>query len=274
MHPRGLLLLAALALCSLAGCGGDDVVKAPPPKPRRPAAVAAGPGRAAGRRRPSASAAPSPTANMPALPKRDFQERDFAETEGNRDPFRGFAADLIQQNKKVYVVQRKVLVDRYSLEELKLVGLVTGNPSRALLIDPTGFGWIAKVGDFVGKSEIVHSGGPSGADVPINWRVDRIRPADVVFIREDPSHPDIPPTTRVIALRTVEETAAAKGAGHHGGRDHAALAATAAPVSAVSGQTSPRAREGPPHALGARWGAPRGHSDPVSRPRAGTLAPA
>ena len=105
-----------------------------------------------------------------------------------------------------------MLVDRYALEELKLVGLVQGAPSRALLIDPTGLGWDAKVGDFVGKPEMVHSGGPTGTDVPINWRVDRIRPSDVVFIREDPSHPEIPPTTRVIALRAVEETAT-KGAG-------------------------------------------------------------
>jgi type IV pilus assembly protein PilP len=151
---------------------------------------------------------------MPPLPKREFQERDFAESDTNRDPFRGFASEIIQQNKTRFAVQRKILVERYALEELKLVGLVNGNPSRALLIDPTGFGWIAKVGDFVGKPEVVHSGGPTGIDVPINWRVDRIRPADVVFIREDPAHPEIPPTTRVIALRTVEEeTAAAKGPG-------------------------------------------------------------
>jgi type IV pilus assembly protein PilP len=216
MHP--LLILRALgpacfaiACGTLAGCGSDAPVK-PATKPGF--AENLGGGKAQPAPGATASAAgPSPTANMPPLPKRDFQEKDFAETEGNRDPFRGFAADLAQQNKKIYVVQRKVLVDRYALEELKLVGLVTGNPSRALLIDPTGFGWIAKVGDFVGKSEIVHSGGPSGADVPINWRVDRIRPADVVFIREDPSHPDIPPTTRVIALRTVEENVAARAQG-------------------------------------------------------------
>jgi type IV pilus assembly protein PilP len=213
MHP--LLILRAVACfavacCTLAGCGGDEPVKTAT-KPGFAANAGGGPPPPAPGA--SASAGPSPTANMPPLPKRDFQEKDFAETEGNRDPFRGFAADLAQQNKKIYVVQRKVLVDRYALEELKLVGLVTGNPSRALLIDPTGFGWIAKVGDFVGKSEIVHSGGPSGADVPINWRVDRIRPADVVFIREDPSHPDIPPTTRVIALRTTEENVAARAQG-------------------------------------------------------------
>ena len=65
---------------------------------------------------------------------------------------------------------------------------------------------MAKVGDFVGKAELVHAGGPSGTDVAVNWRVDRIREGDVVFIREDPSHPEIPPTTRVMSLRPTEDT--------------------------------------------------------------------
>jgi type IV pilus assembly protein PilP len=212
MHRR-VVAVGIVALCAplAEGCG-SDVVTAPPPKPAASAPASGAPAAAA----PAAAdaGAPSPTANMPPLPKRDFQERDFAESDINRDPFRSFAADLMQQTKKTLLIQRKVLVDKYALEELKLVGLVTGTPSRALLIDPTGFGWIAKVGDFVGKPELVHSGGPSGADVPINWRVDRIRAGDVVFIREDPSHPEIPPTTRVIALRTVEDVAAAgKGQG-------------------------------------------------------------
>lgn len=199
------IILTALALAAfLTGCGGgDDVIKggaAPKPLPGSPVVPPGGAAPSA-----SASAAPSPTANMQPLPLRDFQERDFAESDANRDPFRSFAADLLARTRTSVTIQRKVLVDRYSLEELKLVGLVTGAPSRALLIDPTGLGWGAKVGDFVGKPEMVHSGGPSGTDVPINWRVDRIRSGDVVFVREDPSHPEIPPTTRVIALRSFDE---------------------------------------------------------------------
>lgn len=200
------IVIATLATATLAalcaGCGGDDIVHgsttAPRAAPGAPAAKPAAP-------KPGAAPSAAPTAGMPPLPHRDFQERDFAESDANRDPFRSFAADLIAQNKTRITIQRKVLVDRYSLEELKLVGLVMGAPSRALLIDPTGLGWVAKVGDFVGKPELVHSGGPTGTDVPINWRVDRIRPGDVVFVREDPSHPEIPPTTRVIALRAVED---------------------------------------------------------------------
>ena len=205
MNP-GTLVRVTLAALLLAGCGGDDIIQggaAPKTLPGAPQ-NGAGKGAAAGAK---GAATTSPTANLPPLPKRDFQERDFAESDANRDPFRSFASDLVAQAKTRVSIQRKVLVDRYSLEELKLVGLVSGRPSRALLIDPTGLGWVAKVGDFVGKPELVHSGGPTGTDVPINWRVDRIRAADVVFVREDPSHPEIPPTTRVIALRAVEEAA-------------------------------------------------------------------
>ncbi len=198
---RHIILALAVVALVLGGCGGDEKPTGQPVKPIGGSAPATpAPGQTA-----QAAGSASPVAGMAPLPLRDFQERDFAESDVNRDPFRSFAADLIAQNKTRITIQRKVLVDRYSLEELKLVGLVQGAPSRALLIDPTGLGWVAKVGDFVGKPELVHSGGPTGTDVPINWRVDRIRPADVIFVREDPSHPEIPPTTRVIALRNVEE---------------------------------------------------------------------
>jgi len=60
-------------------------------------------------------------------------------------------------------------------------------------------------GDYVGKAELISAGGTAGAEVAINWRVDRIRPTDVVFIREDNAHPDIPPTTRVMPLYPVGE---------------------------------------------------------------------
>jgi type IV pilus assembly protein PilP len=198
-------LAVGLAVCA-AGCGSDGNKGAKPALPGFPDSPPGPPAGPSGPSARDAGAAPSPTAGMPPLPKRDFQERDFAESDVNRDPFRSFAADLAQQSKRALVVQRKVHAEHFSLEELKLVGIIAASPSRALLIDPTGLGYIVRVGEFVGKSEVVHSGGPTGADVPINWRIDRIRPADVVFIREDPSHPEIPPTTRVVALRTLEET--------------------------------------------------------------------
>jgi type IV pilus assembly protein PilP len=201
------LCAATLASALLAvGCGGGDGQTAPAPSVTVGGQTAP-PAGAAPAKPAAAVPAPSPTEGMPPLPLKTFEERDFSETDQSRDPFRSFAAAFVANVKTPGTVQRKTLVERYALDELKLIGIVTRGPARALLTDPSGLGWVAKIGDLVGKAELVHAGGPTGVDVAVNWRVDRIRPSDVVFIREDPSHPEIPPTTRVIALRTPEEEA-------------------------------------------------------------------
>lgn len=184
-----VLAAALLLVLPLAACGDDVIEQAPAPKPPPAAAPA-----------PRAAASAAAAAEGAALPVRDFLEADFQETDRSRDPFRNFEHLFVQQARVQQPLQRKVLVDRYALDELRLVGLVSRGSPRALLVDPTGVGWSAKVGDFVGKAEIVHSGGPTGTDVAVNWRVDRVREADVVLVREDTSHPEIPPTTRVLAL--------------------------------------------------------------------------
>lgn len=211
------LVAGALSLFTLVlivnGCGDDDdVVNSAPPGSGKPA-VAAAPGKP-GTPAPAADAGAEggydPAANLPPLPLREFQERDFDETDQSRDPFRSFAGVFAAQAKSKILIQRKVLVEQYALEELRLSGIVNRGVSRALLTDPKGLGWVAKIGDFVGKAELIHAGGPTGADVAINWRVDRIRESDVVFVREDPSHPEIPPTTRVVSLRSPDEELAQK----------------------------------------------------------------
>ncbi|MFO0613531.1 MAG: pilus assembly protein PilP [Polyangiaceae bacterium] len=165
----------------------------PPPIPQTPAAPGA---------KSQAEAMPS---NLPPLPVRDIQERDFTESPTNRDPFRSYADSFraVAAVKKV-TENKDALIGKYSIDELKIVGIVTGGMGRVLIDDPSGLGWVIKVGDYVGKPEVVH-GTTSGNDVSVNWRVDRIRPNDVVFVREDPSRPDVPPTTRVLSMRTEEE---------------------------------------------------------------------
>lgn len=190
----------------LTGCGGDEAPaenakpqkKAPPPagSAKSPAAPAA---------KDSAAAMRNEPPGLPPLPTRDFAETDFTESDTSRDPFRSYETAFAAQAKGKVKVQRQVVVDRYALDELKLIGIVTRGAPRAMFADPTGLGWVVKVGDYLGKAEIIQTGGPAGGDAAINWRVDRIRDQDVVFIREDPSHPDIPPATRVIALYPVEE---------------------------------------------------------------------
>jgi len=74
-----------------------------------------------------------------------------------------------------------------------------------MVVDPSGKGWVIKRGDWVGRPEIVHIGGANGTDYQINWRVNKVRDGDIVFTREDPAQPGIPPASRVIALRADSE---------------------------------------------------------------------
>jgi type IV pilus assembly protein PilP len=147
-----------------------------------------------------------------ALPKMEFGENDFVESDRNRDPFRSYMAIFAPDPKRpVTQAQRQVILPQYSLDELKLVAIVTGGEyPRAMVIDPGGKGWVIKRGDWVGRPEVVHIGGANGADYQINWRVDRVRDGDIVFTREDPAQPGIPPASRVIALRAEAENAREK----------------------------------------------------------------
>jgi type IV pilus assembly protein PilP len=138
----------------------------------------------------------------------EYSENDFVENDRNRDPFRSFATLFVDTaNKGTIRSQRKVLLERYSIDELRLVGIVTGGDyPRAMLVDPTTKGHVVKRGDFLGRPDVVHTGGSNGADYQLNWRVDRIRDGDVVLVRDDPAQPGIPPATRVIPLHPEAET--------------------------------------------------------------------
>ncbi|MEM9075306.1 MAG: hypothetical protein AAGE52_42810, partial [Myxococcota bacterium] len=71
---------------------------------------------------------------------------------------------------------------------------------RAMLQDPAGVGHVVKIGQYVGRAEIIQTGGADSMPVTLNWRVARIRTGEVVLTRDDPTGPDRPPLTRVIPL--------------------------------------------------------------------------
>jgi hypothetical protein len=97
--------------------------------------------------------------------------------------------------------QRKVELAQYSIDELKLVAIVTGGSQpSAMFVDPSGRGTVVYRGTFLCRPEVVHIGGSNGPEYQLNWRVDRIRGGDVVLIREDPAQPSIPAATRVVPL--------------------------------------------------------------------------
>lgn len=75
-----------------------------------------------------------------------------------------------------------------------------------MLVDPNGVGHVIKRGQFVGRPDVVQTAKDVGASYQVHWRVDRIRPNDVVFVREDPTNPDVPQATRVLPLRPEGES--------------------------------------------------------------------
>jgi type IV pilus assembly protein PilP len=125
----------------------------------------------------------------------DFSELDIQ----NRDPFRSYAKAF--QAQSASPAQRRVLLPSTSLDEMNLIAIVTGIATpRAMLTDTAKVGHVIRRGDYIGRPEVVQTGGSEGMPVTLNWRVDRIRPGSVVLTREDPTSPDKPPLTRVMPL--------------------------------------------------------------------------
>jgi len=155
---------------------------------------------------PSASASANASAQKAAEPPPVvFSEADFVESDESRDPYREYTRGFIKPVDEVSrEIGRKVKAPMYALDELKLVGIITRSNDRAMLVDPKGYGWILYTGDFVGKAELVNTGGTEAQEVPLNWKVDRIRENDVVFVREDPARPQIARSTRVYPLFSGE----------------------------------------------------------------------
>jgi type IV pilus assembly protein PilP len=195
------LLMSALPLAIglLVACSSDGPTASPSP-------FGAGPD---GGAPPIPARGPAAAAAMPsssvALPKIELQEDDFAETEHSRDPFRSYAKLFAEQGKTRVKSQRQVMLERYAVDELKLIGLVTNTDTpRAMLVDPSGKGWVVTKGQFICRPEVMHAAGPGGVDYELNWKIERIREGDLVLVREDPAHSDVPAATRVISLRVPE----------------------------------------------------------------------
>ncbi len=191
--PRFLAATAVsgcLATLLVVGCGDPAVATKAPPPPARGAAAADG--------------GLGPTTAQKAT---EYNENDFVESDRNRDPFRSYVTIFVEKTVRRAENQRIVVLEQYSIDELRLVAIVNGGEyPRAMMVDPTTRGWVLKKGDYVGRPDIVHTGGTNGADYQLNWRVDRIRDEDVVLIRQDPAQPGIAPATRVIPLHPESDS--------------------------------------------------------------------
>jgi type IV pilus assembly protein PilP len=188
--PSALVVLVLHTVVALLACE-DEVMTGsptPPPPARRPIASA------------SAAASAASSATVPTL-----SEADFTRSDSNRDPFASYAELLKPAKEEVTRIRTQALADRFALNELKLVGIVTGGTApRAMFLDPEGKGWIVGLGQLLGRAETVKTGGSLSAEYELTWKVDRIRENDVVFIRETPGRPNVPSATRVVSLHTEE----------------------------------------------------------------------
>ena len=187
---RSLVCIAVVALVAVSGCEEEISTGGPLTFPPAAGATASAKG---------AAAAPE------GLPPQEYGPELFVESEDNRDPFRSYE-QLFVVRAGGRSLQRKVKAAAFSIDQLKLTAVITRGVRRAMFTDPSGFGWVMQAGDYVGSSDLVNVGGTEGREIEINWRIDRIRggtsegSGDVVFIREDPAYPDVPPATRIVPL--------------------------------------------------------------------------
>jgi type IV pilus assembly protein PilP len=194
MTLRPSVLLAFAVAVTLLGCEDEKVIRA---SSSPSAAGASAVDRKAMAAASTASAAPAPS----ALPPVDFQEAEFGESERSRDPFRSYELAFVEESRSTAKSQRQVVLGDFGIDELKLIGIVSGVPdAKAMLVDPHGKGHVVQRGQFVGRAEIVHGDSKGAPAYEVNWRIDRIREGDVVLVREDPKNPEVPSATRMLPL--------------------------------------------------------------------------
>ena len=142
-----------------------------------------------------------PAADAGVTTRVELQESEFTESERSRDPFRAFVTNFVDEARTQTKSQREVVMEEYSLDDLRLIGIVTGGvEARAMLLDPRGHGYVIRRGQFIGRAEVVQGESKGNKSYEINWRVDKVRDGDVVLVREDPKNPEIPSSTRVLSL--------------------------------------------------------------------------
>ena len=98
----------------------------------------------------------------------------------------------------------------YDIADLKLVAIVTniGDP-RAMVVTPTGTGFVLRRGDYVGRADYVDQG--SGSEkLQVNWRIARIHGSGkeeergIYLVRDDPLTPKGVDITRFLPLHPRE----------------------------------------------------------------------
>jgi hypothetical protein len=170
---RAMLVIAAAALAAPAiGCGGDETTAAAAKATndeaakKKPATGRAAAGRGRGGVKTGRLDIYSQIEDRFRL---SFGERDFAGDPGgddNRDPFRSFVIRQgtgprsLRENTPIQptdvCTEKNIRAPGHSVRDLHLIGLVLrGTRSYAQFRDPSGFGWIVRLRDCLGKEKAV-----------------------------------------------------------------------------------------------------------------------
>jgi len=138
-------------------------------------------------------------------PETSLPEGAFIPSERNRDPFQSSLGAFRPDFPPPITRDLPVVLRDRRLSELRLSGIVSaadGRP-RAMLVDSNGVGYTVGRGDYVGSAERT-ARLPGEAPVRIHWRVERIRPDRVIFVREDPLRPEAQ-TVQVMRLHPNDD---------------------------------------------------------------------
>src|SRR5207237_65205 len=122
-----------------------------------------------------------------------LKEDDFVDSDSsNRDPFKSFLRFFVDRPTKVRTVP--AIFEKYALEELTLIGIVSGDANpRAMFRDPGGFGLTVKRGDYLSK---------------VGARVTKILSDRVILEMTEPvAGGDARPIEKAVLVRPEEEAA-------------------------------------------------------------------
>ena len=150
----GPFVLLALALCVVVACvvGG---CKDEPPTPRKVTKkLVSAPDQVPVSAEPKAAKpAKEPSGILPPAPPEEKPGDSVYRPKSERDPFKSFVATRTKATVRTDKSHRiKTPLQRYSLDQLKVVGIIAGGQMRrALLQDDVGKGYVVSPGDAVGS---------------------------------------------------------------------------------------------------------------------------
>ena len=143
LRNRFLIAVAVVTLCATAGCKKKEQ-PAELPKPSVPAKAAAAPVK--------------PVQTQPSSAKLAQQQTSLFDFSNKKDPFRPFVQAPPPEQKSMAVQRQNrtaglLPIQSYDLSKFKVSGIIVGlKENRALIVDPTGKGYVVKQGMAMGPN--------------------------------------------------------------------------------------------------------------------------